>query len=133
MEGARQLELDMDLPEICAPGSHPPWSYRRMRNCVADYTEEILSESVYFYHWAGVNPATVMLENNNDRGWCLSAVLGPRNSEICQWTYYLIAQRVWWQRDIILGSCVGTPPLMPGTKTNQTERIVMDQGQVDEA
>ena len=104
---------------------------RRMRNCVSDYTEEILSESVYFYHWAGTIPATVMLENNNDRGWCLSAALGPRNSDICQWTFYLIAQRVWWQCHIILGSCVGSPPLKPGTKAKQAERIVMELGQAD--
>ena len=106
---------------------------RRMRNCVAEYTEEILSESVYFYHWSGANPATVKIENNNEKGWCLSAVLGPRNSDICQWTYYLIAQRVWWQRHIILGLCDGSPPLMPGTNANQTERILMNQGQADAA
>ena len=104
-----------------------------MRNCVAEYTEEILSGSVYFYHWAGANPATMMLENNNDRGWCLSAALGPRNSDVCQWTYYLIAQRVWWQCHIILGSCDWPPPLMPGTNADQTEHIVMDQGQANAA
>ena len=79
-------------------------------------------------HWTGASPATVMLENDNERGWRLSAVYGPGNSDICEWTQYLIAQRVWWQRHIVLDSCDGPPPLMPGTKTNQTERIAMDQG-----
>ena len=104
-----------------------------MRNCVAEYTEEILSESVYFYHWGGETPATVMLENKNDRSWRLSAALGRRNADICQWTYYLIAQRVWWQCHILLGQCDGSPPLMPGTKTNQAEPIVMEQGQANAA
>jgi hypothetical protein len=126
------LAFDHQLfPEPPLPGDdlfHPLTDSRvlrregqRMRNCTATYAKHVLEGTAYFYHWSGLEPATVMLIRC-DVGWVLAEALGKRNSEISPWTRYEIRQRIWWQRGILHGKW-SSPPQMPGQPGRPNPRL----------
>ena len=53
---------------------------RAMSNCLGDeQVADVLAGRTYFYHWAGDEPATVMVERDPEFGWCLAEALGAEN------------------------------------------------------
>ena len=55
---------------------------RLMQNCLANMITFVLQERVYFFHWSGSVPATVMFENTEDQGWQFCEALGVKNEPI---------------------------------------------------
>ncbi|MDX9862160.1 MAG: hypothetical protein RBS99_14715 [Rhodospirillales bacterium] len=90
---------------------------RCMGNCVAELAGSVLDGEAYFYHWAGKDPATVMLENDEERGWILGEALGLFNQALCAWTRYLIRRRIWTWRFHLLGVRGDPAPRIPGYLT----------------
>jgi len=52
---------------------------QEMQNCISSMIGNILTGYIYFYTWDGPEPATVMLEQTSDDGWCFSNALGHNN------------------------------------------------------
>ncbi|WP_198246346.1 HIRAN domain-containing protein [methane-oxidizing endosymbiont of Gigantopelta aegis] len=52
---------------------------RKMHNCVAGYTQQIVEGRCYFYHWHGEHPATVQLNQDREGHWLLQEYLGYAN------------------------------------------------------
>ena len=53
-----------------------------MRNCLHTLEDEVLAGETYYYHWAGSEPATVMMEHVPGLGWVLAEALGADNEEL---------------------------------------------------
>jgi len=104
-----------------------------MHNCVRDMAGDVLKGRSYFYHWSGAEPATVMLERYPDRGWVLAEARGAWNDTLSPWTRYVIAERVWYQRGIVLGQWDESPPF-PGQFGSAVPRLLQDgEGEADAA
>ena len=119
----KRLRYQQQLPSPPIPGDDvlrpltSVWEMRReslrMRNCAKDYVADVLSGDAYLCHWNGLEPATVMLENDAERGWVLAEALGIDNTDLCEWTLFLIRSRVWDQRRLVLGRCDEPLPKLP--------------------
>lgn len=57
-----------------------------MHNCVAGYASSIMAGMHYFYHYAGKEQATVLLEHNSGGDWSVVEHLGIHNSELAKET-----------------------------------------------
>lgn len=84
-----------------------------MGNCVANHAPDVQDGTVYVYHWAGEEPATVMLEDDAERGWTLVEALGAYNEILSPWTRYLIEGRIWLWRFHLLGVRGDPAPRIP--------------------
>jgi len=67
---------------------------RRMGNCLDTLIEDVLDGGVYFYHWVGPEPATVMLRSDCQIGWGLYEALGKNNEGLKYVTRQLIEETV---------------------------------------
>ena len=47
-----------------------------MRNCVGSRIRDVMGGDIYFYHWDGAEPATVMLGRDPWGGWRVKEALG---------------------------------------------------------
>jgi hypothetical protein len=59
---------------------------REMQNCLGDMIPDVLSREVFFYHWNGPEPATVMLDQDPEEGWQFSEALGFDNEPLADHT-----------------------------------------------
>jgi hypothetical protein len=59
---------------------------REMQNCLAEMIPDVLSREVFFYHWNGPEPATVMLDQYPEEGWQFSEALGFDNEPLTDHT-----------------------------------------------
>jgi hypothetical protein len=55
---------------------------REMQNCLGEMIPDVLSREVFFYHWNGPEPATVMLDQDPEEGWQFSEALGFDNEPL---------------------------------------------------
>ncbi len=65
-----------------------------MDNCLDTLIEDVLDGDMYFYHWEGPEPATVMLRSDCSYGWGLYGALGKHNEGLKYVTRQLIEDTV---------------------------------------
>jgi len=71
---------------------------RQMRNCLGDMLGEVLAGDIYFFHWDGREPATVMVERGPSGAWRAGAALGPGNAPLAPATRGAIAAEIHRRR-----------------------------------
>ena len=57
-----------------------------MGNCLDGDIFSVREGERYYYHWSGSEPATVLLEKNEDGDWYFSQILGPGNTAVSRQT-----------------------------------------------
>ena len=54
----------------------------RMKNCLKMMVSDVLEGEVYFYHWHGNEPATVMIARDSSYAWTFGEAMGPQNAAL---------------------------------------------------
>ncbi len=68
---------------------------RLMRNCVADFFQEVFDRDLYFFHWGGEEPATICFMSTPSGEWRFAEALGYGNTELSPETLKEIMSKIF--------------------------------------
>ena len=106
-------EPPLPAHKLLVPLSNPDQMYREgqtMGNCLFDLVEDALEGEAYFYHWAGSEPATVMVCPNSDGTWQLVEAFGFKNQSLTQKTFRYLENFIEHLTGQARDGPIGRPP-----------------------